>query len=56
MATFCKNNYFDNQDGGGGFVLQSYRKRHKKALGKDLKSDAEGESLKIVSEFCYSFA
>ena len=34
------------------FVWQNYGKRHKKALDKSLKSDAEGESLKVVSEFC----
>ena len=51
MATFCENNYFDNQDCGGGFVWQSYGKRHKKALGKARKVAAEGESLKLVSEF-----
>ena len=50
MATFCKNNYFDNQDGDGGFVLQSYGKRHEKALGKARKSGAEGESLKLLKE------
>ena len=33
------------------FVLQSYGKRHKKALGKAQKSVAEGESLKLVSYF-----
>ena len=33
------------------FRLRSYKKRHKKALGKARKSDAEGESLKLLSEF-----
>ena len=30
---------------------QSYGKMYKKALGKALKSDAEGEKIKPVSEF-----
>ena len=33
------------------FVLQNYGKRHKKALGKAQKSVAEGDSLKLLSEF-----
>ena len=33
------------------FRLRSYKKLHKKALGKARKSDAEGESLKLLSEF-----
>ena len=32
------------------FRLRSYKKLHKKALGKARKSDAEGESLKLLSE------
>ena len=31
--------------------MQNYRKRHEKALSKAQKSDAEGESLKLVKEF-----
>jgi len=30
---------------------QNYIKSHEKAHGKDWKSDAEGERLKVVSEF-----
>ena len=33
------------------FRLRSYKKLHKKALGKARKSGAEGESLKLLSEF-----
>jgi len=33
------------------FRLRSYKKRHKKNLGKARKSGAEGESLKLLSEF-----
>ena len=33
------------------FRLRSYKKLHKKALGKARKSDVEGESLKLLSEF-----
>ena len=35
--------------------MQNYRKRHEKALSKARKSDAEGESLKLVKEFCPIF-
>ena len=37
------------------FVWQRYGKRHEKALGKARKVAAEGESLKVVSEFYKSF-
>ena len=38
------------------FRLRSYKKLHKKALGKARKSGAEGESLKLLSEFkCFLF-
>ena len=31
-------------------------KLHEKALSKTRKSDAEGENMKLVSEFCYCWA